>query len=204
MCPFDYTAVAVSGRLARKPVNHTSWVALATPTDRPKSVRNRCLIELFCGVVCVVTCPFDISVGVGAFVIGLGQISSFLSSNNVQHAPCEKKPCKCKNGYYGDLCQDRDCTLTSWTAWSRCTPCPGKCEWDACPKSVRTDEYRSRQRGVKIHNAGAGRCEGERRQSAYCGYCKMTCFLNYLPTGNMSPTRCAQYKFVRDYQEPRK
>ena len=58
----------------------TSWVALVTPTDRPKSVRNRCLIELFCGVVCVDTCPFDISVGVGAFVIGLGQISSFLSS----------------------------------------------------------------------------------------------------------------------------
>ena len=54
-------------------------MALVTPTDRPKSVRNRCLIELFCGVVCVVTCPFDISVGVGAFVIGLGQISSFLS-----------------------------------------------------------------------------------------------------------------------------
>ena len=35
------------GRWARKPVNHTSWVALVTPTDRPKSVRNRCLIELF-------------------------------------------------------------------------------------------------------------------------------------------------------------
>ena len=68
------------GRWARKPVNHTRWVALVTPTDRPKSVRNRCLIELFCDVVCVVTCPFDISVGVGAFVIGLGQISSFLSS----------------------------------------------------------------------------------------------------------------------------
>ena len=31
----------------RKPVNHTSWVALVTPTDRPKSVRNRCLIEVF-------------------------------------------------------------------------------------------------------------------------------------------------------------
>ena len=26
--------------------------------SRPKSVRNRCLIELFCGVVCVVTLPF--------------------------------------------------------------------------------------------------------------------------------------------------
>ena len=125
-----------------------------------------------------------------------------LTTYNMHHA--KRNRVNAKNGYYGDLCQDRDCTLTSWTAWSRCTPCPGKCEWDACPKSVRTDEYRSRQRGVKIHNAGAGRCEGERRQSAYCGYCKMTCFLNYLPTGNMAPTRCAQYNFVRDYQEPRK
>ena len=43
------------GRWARKPVNHTSWVALVTPTDRPKSVRNCCLIELYCGVVCVAT-----------------------------------------------------------------------------------------------------------------------------------------------------
>ena len=68
------------GRWARKPVNHTSWVAVITPTDRPKSVRNRCLIELFCYVVCVVALPFDSSVGVGAFVIGLGHISSFLSS----------------------------------------------------------------------------------------------------------------------------
>ena len=39
-------------------VNHTSWVAVVTPTDRPKSVRNRCFIEFFCGVVCVVTLPF--------------------------------------------------------------------------------------------------------------------------------------------------
>ena len=39
-------------------VNHTSWVAVVTLTDRPKSVHNCCLIELFCGVVCVVTLPF--------------------------------------------------------------------------------------------------------------------------------------------------
>ena len=43
---------------ARKPVNHTSLVAVVSPTDRPKSVRNRCVIELFCGVVCVVILPF--------------------------------------------------------------------------------------------------------------------------------------------------
>ena len=80
MSPFDYTAVAGSEKVG--PVNqvhHTSWVAVVTPTDRPKSVRNHCIIELFCGVVCVVTCPFDISAGVGAFVIGLSQISSFYS-----------------------------------------------------------------------------------------------------------------------------
>ena len=60
-------------------VNHTSWLAVVTPTDRPKSVRNCCLIELFCGLFVMSLCPFDISVGVGAFVKGLGQISSFLS-----------------------------------------------------------------------------------------------------------------------------
>ena len=67
------------GRWARKPVNHTSWVAVVTPTDRLKSVRNRCLIELFVALFVLSLCPFDISVGVGAFVVGLSQISSFLS-----------------------------------------------------------------------------------------------------------------------------
>ena len=55
---------------------------LVTPTDRPKSVRNRCVIEVF-GGVCV-CCPlvFEFSVGIGGFVIGLGQISFFFSSKN--------------------------------------------------------------------------------------------------------------------------
>ena len=34
-------------------VNHTSWVTVVTSTDRPKSFRNRYVIELFCGVGCV-------------------------------------------------------------------------------------------------------------------------------------------------------
>ena len=59
MCPFDYTAVAGSGMVGPvNQVNHTSWVAIVTPTDRPKSVRNRSVIELFGGVVCVVILPF--------------------------------------------------------------------------------------------------------------------------------------------------
>ena len=48
MCSFDYTAAAGSGKVGPvNQVNHTSWVAVATPTDRPKSIRNRCVIELF-------------------------------------------------------------------------------------------------------------------------------------------------------------
>ena len=59
VCPFDYTAVAGSEKVSPvNQVNHTSWVAVVTPTNRPKSVRNSCVIELFCGVVCVVTLPF--------------------------------------------------------------------------------------------------------------------------------------------------
>ena len=30
--------------------NHTSWMTIVTPTDRHKSVRNRCLVERFCCV----------------------------------------------------------------------------------------------------------------------------------------------------------
>ena len=38
--------------------NHTSRVAIVTQADRPKSVRNRCVIEVFGGVLCVVTLLF--------------------------------------------------------------------------------------------------------------------------------------------------
>ena len=58
VCPFDYTGVAGSGKVGPvNQVNRTSWVTVFTLTDSPKSVRNRCVIELF-GVVFVVTLPF--------------------------------------------------------------------------------------------------------------------------------------------------
>ena len=80
MCPFDYTSVADS--VVWDPVNrfiHTSWFANVTPTDRPKLVRNRCVIEVFGGVYVLSRCFFDISVDVGDFVVGLSKISSFFS-----------------------------------------------------------------------------------------------------------------------------
>ena len=45
VCPFDYTAVAGSGKVGPvNQVNNTSWFAVITPTGCPKSVRNRCVI----------------------------------------------------------------------------------------------------------------------------------------------------------------
>ena len=43
VCPFDYTAFVVSGEgwVPVNRFNHTSWMTFVTPTDRPKSVRNR-------------------------------------------------------------------------------------------------------------------------------------------------------------------
>ena len=69
-CPFDYTAVAESGKVGPvNQVNHTSLITVVTPTGRLKSVRNCCVIELFEALFVLSLCPFDISVGVWAFVI---------------------------------------------------------------------------------------------------------------------------------------
>ena len=47
--------------------NHTIRVTAVTPTDRPKSVRNRCLIKVFGGVFYVVTLLFGFSCGCRGF-----------------------------------------------------------------------------------------------------------------------------------------
>ena len=66
-------------RWARKPIYHTMWMTVVTPSDRPKSVRNRGVIELFVALFVLSLRPFYISACVGAFIIGLSQISAFLS-----------------------------------------------------------------------------------------------------------------------------
>ena len=57
----------------------TSWVTAVTPTDRPKSVCNTCVIKVFGGGFMLSRCFLDCSVCVGVFVTGLSQISSFFS-----------------------------------------------------------------------------------------------------------------------------
>ena len=57
--------------------NHTSWVAVVTPTNRPKAVRNLCVIEVLVTFLCLSLCFFGFHGDVMAFVIGLNQISSF-------------------------------------------------------------------------------------------------------------------------------
>ena len=62
--------------------NQTSWVAIVTPTDRPKSVRNLSAVEVVGGVLC---CHFafssylEFSVSVRACVIGMSKIYPFFS-----------------------------------------------------------------------------------------------------------------------------
>ena len=57
--------------------NYTTGVVVVTPTDRPKSVHNRCVIEVFGCVFVLSLCFLDLSLGVRAFVMGLSQIPSF-------------------------------------------------------------------------------------------------------------------------------
>ena len=54
-----------------------------TQTDRPKSVRNRCVIKVLVAFFMLSRCFLDCSVGVGVFVTGLSQISSFFSYINL-------------------------------------------------------------------------------------------------------------------------
>ena len=80
VCPFDYTAVAGSGKVGPvNQVNHTSWVAVITPTDRLSRSVTTVVSNFFVALFVLSLCLFDISVGTGAFVIGLSQISSFFS-----------------------------------------------------------------------------------------------------------------------------
>ena len=59
-------------------INHISWVVGVTPTDRPVGPQSLCNRN-FGGVFVLSLCFLDLPVLVGAFVIGLSQISSFLS-----------------------------------------------------------------------------------------------------------------------------
>ena len=62
VCHFDYTVVAGSGKFG--PVNQltkTSWDAAVTPTARPKSVRNRCVIVVALFVLSL--CPLTFLLG---------------------------------------------------------------------------------------------------------------------------------------------
>ena len=52
---------------------------IVTPTDGPKSVRNHCVIKVFCGAFMLSRCFLDFSVVLVVVVIGVSQISSVFS-----------------------------------------------------------------------------------------------------------------------------
>ena len=61
-------------------------MAIVNLTDRPKLVRNRCVIEVFGSIFVLSHCLFDFSDGVGAFVIDRTESDRFLFlfSNNMK------------------------------------------------------------------------------------------------------------------------
>ena len=68
--PFDYTAFGVIKNIER------SYTGLTTPS----------LSKRIFGGAFILRCFLDFSVGVGAFLIGLSQISSFFSSERLRQA----------------------------------------------------------------------------------------------------------------------
>ena len=54
---------------------------VVTPTGRPKTVRSGCVVEDFVGIFLLWLWFFKFSVKIGAYVIGLCQISSFFSGH---------------------------------------------------------------------------------------------------------------------------
>ena len=60
MCPFDYRAFVVSGKVGFPYTGLPHVMAVVASTDRPKSDRNHCAFEVFGAV-------FVLSIGCGIF-----------------------------------------------------------------------------------------------------------------------------------------
>ena len=87
-------------------LNNTSWVAIVSPTDRPKSVtQSLCNRRFLC---CHVT--FGFFVDVGAFVIGLSHIFSFFSYRPLTFP----RWCIADTGRTDTCCGSRSWSCTCW------------------------------------------------------------------------------------------
>ena len=78
VCPFDYTALAVSGKVGYLLTGLTTpvgWLLLLQLTVLSRSAIAVLVAFLYCPLF------FEFSVAIGVSVIGLSQISFFLSSN---------------------------------------------------------------------------------------------------------------------------
>ena len=75
-------------------LNHTSLVAIVTPSDRPKSVRNRCVIKVFGGVFYVVKLLFGFFCGCRGFCHRTeSDLFLFLLLTNNDAGECDRVPC---------------------------------------------------------------------------------------------------------------
>ena len=129
-------------------------MAVVTPTKRPKSVRNRCVIEVF-GGVCVLSRWFlEFSVGVGAFVIRMSQISSFFSlcSRYLRHIYCVPVVLlRSKTQFI--------LTLNRWDVWNLTF---GGQKYDTHPETLEVNDI------ISTHSSHIARWDSEQGSDA-CG-----------------------------------
>ena len=106
-----------------------------------------------------------------------------------QTGTCTIVPCDCSvvnPGYYGDLCTNRDCVLSSWSAWEGCAGCPRRCSQSHfdCP-TLHHKKHRTRY--VTITKAGFGKGCGKTSDTDSCGY---RCVFGCSGGGIMSAPQC--------------
>ena len=88
---------------------YTSWVAIVTQTDRPKLVRNRCVIEVF-GSVCVLSRCFG---GGGGGFSGCRGFCYMTESDFFLFLPIESQTLTALKSLFKEM--------SKITAWSRCS-----------------------------------------------------------------------------------
>ena len=99
----------------------------------------------------------------------------------VEKGHCPEKPCICTGNTYGSHCQYPECSVTPWSSWSSCFPCPKPCfhkyDKDTCPKDVLKGQVRWRWR-FGGYQESTNRCDLQVFDTAPC-YCGRVCYPEY-------------------------
>ena len=114
-----------------------------------------------------------------------------------ENKKCTGTRCDCSKirpGYYGVVCENRDCKLGGWSAWGKCSQkCPGSCYLQNCKDPAPGS--RVRQRGEQISRQGNGNhCTGNRTETGVCSHCERECSFEHISSDMALPIIPCHYK----------